>query len=209
MADKFNLKWNDFHSNVSNSFREFRNDKYLHDVTLVTDDNHYVAAHRLVLSASSEYFQSIFQNAGNSPNLKLLLCVQNVSKEDIENCLDYMYNGEVQIKQEGLDWFLNVAQRLQIKGLLNDHTDVKSENIHEEVPSHTIDSNYCETETTQHKTKPKMRKTVVALNQDTNIPDIKAQTDKFIEKLEDGNLKCSVCGKISADKANFNKIKNM
>ena len=62
MSEKFCLKWNDFHTNVSKSFSIFRNEDYLHDVTLVSDDHKKVSAHKLVLSASSEYFKDIFKN---------------------------------------------------------------------------------------------------------------------------------------------------
>ena len=57
MTEKFSLKWNDFHSNVSKSFSLLRNEEYLHDVTLVGDDHKQISAHRLVLSACSDYFQ--------------------------------------------------------------------------------------------------------------------------------------------------------
>ena len=60
MSEKFSLKWNDFHSNVSKSFSLLRNEDYLHDVTIVSDDNEQIAAHKLVLSTCSEYFKSIF-----------------------------------------------------------------------------------------------------------------------------------------------------
>ena len=30
--------------------------------------------------------------------------------------------------------------------------------------------------------------------------------DGYIKKLEDGNLSCTVCGKISADRTNSNKL---
>ena len=53
MSEKFSLKWNDFHSNVSKSFEMLRNEEYLQDVTLVSDDDFQVKAHKLVLSASS------------------------------------------------------------------------------------------------------------------------------------------------------------
>ena len=59
MSEKFCLKWNDFSSNACKSFGLFRNEDYLHDVTLVSDDQHQVTAHKLVLSASSEYFKNI------------------------------------------------------------------------------------------------------------------------------------------------------
>ena len=52
------MKCNDFHSNVSKSFGLFRNEDYLHDVTLVSDDNHQVSAHKLVLFPCSEYCEA-------------------------------------------------------------------------------------------------------------------------------------------------------
>ena len=55
MADKFSLKWNDFQSNVSKSFSLLRNEDYLHDVTLVSNDHSKIKAHKLVLSAWVKY----------------------------------------------------------------------------------------------------------------------------------------------------------
>ena len=110
MSEKFCLKWNDFQSNVSNSFSILRNEDYLHDVTIVTDDNEQTAAHKLVLSASSEYFKNIFKKNKHSHPL---LCLEGVNSKDIRNVMDYIYNGELQIFQEDLDRFLNVAQRLR------------------------------------------------------------------------------------------------
>ena len=49
MSEKFCLKWNDFTSNASKSFGNFRNEEYLHDVTLVSDDQYQISAHKLVL----------------------------------------------------------------------------------------------------------------------------------------------------------------
>ena len=71
MPEKFDLKWNDFHSNVSKSFGLLRNEDYLHDVTLVSDDYKQVTAHKLVLSACSEYFKNIFKNNWQGPFQRL------------------------------------------------------------------------------------------------------------------------------------------
>ena len=114
MSEKFCLKWNDFQSNVSNSFSLLRNEDYLHDVTIVTDDNDQIAAHKLVLSASSEYFKNIFKKNKHSHPL---LCLEGVSSKDVRNMMDYIYNGELQIIQEDVDRFLNIAHRLKIEGL--------------------------------------------------------------------------------------------
>ena len=107
MSDKFCLKWNDFQTNISKSFSQFRNEDYLHDVTLVSDDHKKLAAHKLVLSACSQYFKEIFKNNQHSHPL---LCLDGISSEDLKNIMDYMYNGEVQIYQDNLDRFLVVAQ---------------------------------------------------------------------------------------------------
>ena len=117
MEEKFCLQWNAFHSNISTSLVKLRNRESLHDVTLVSDDHQKISAHRLVLSISSEYFQDIFQETGQS---SLFLCLEGVNGQELGNLLDYMYNGEIQIYQKDLDRFLTVAQRFKIKGLIND-----------------------------------------------------------------------------------------
>ena len=122
MSEKFCLKWNDFNANVSKSFGLFRNAKYLHDVTLVSDDHKKVEAHKLVLSACSEFFKDIFENNHHSHPL---LCLDGISYLDMSNIMDYIYNGEVQIYQENLDRFLAIAQRLKLDGLLGG--DVKED----------------------------------------------------------------------------------
>ena len=116
MSDTFCLKWNDFQSNASKTFASLRDEDYLHDVTLVGDDNHEIFAHKLVLSACSEYFRNIFKNR-KAKTETLLLCLNGTTNKDLENILDYMYFGEVEIQQEELDRFLDISQRLKIDGL--------------------------------------------------------------------------------------------
>ena len=136
MSEKFNLKWNDFESNVSRSFGLFRNESYLHDVTLVSDDLKQVQAHKLVLSACSEYFKSILQHTKQT---QPLLCLDGISSTDLQNVLDYVYEGEVKIHQEDLDRFLNVAQRLKLEGLtVNGETDQKEEACFAKIPSEDL-----------------------------------------------------------------------
>ena len=125
MSEKFCLKWNDFQSNASKSFGLFRNEEYLHDVTLVSDDQKQVSAHKLVLSACSEYFKNIFK-LNSKPNAHPLVCLDGISADDLNNIVDYIYNGEVKIYQENLDRFLSIAQRLKLEGLIGNNDDVKA-----------------------------------------------------------------------------------
>ena len=120
MSEKFSLKWNDFGTNVSKSFGKLRTEDYLKDVTLVGDDHTQLSAHKLVLSACSEYFKEIFTR---NKHANTLLCLEGFSKQDITNVLDYMYNGEVHIFQEDLDRFLSIAQRLRLEGLLENESE--------------------------------------------------------------------------------------
>ena len=114
-SEKFSLKWNDFANNVSNYFSKLRQETRLYDVTLVSNDHQQVSAHKLVLSACSEVFSNIF-NGNNSPNMMLYL--DSVDVKEIIFMLDYIYQGEVQIHQDNLDRFLEIASKFKLSGLL-------------------------------------------------------------------------------------------
>ena len=43
--------------------------------------------------------------------------LQDVSPRDLSSILDFMYNGEVNVKQEHLNSFLSVAEKLRVRGL--------------------------------------------------------------------------------------------
>merc|ERR1739838_216646 len=114
--EKFSLKWNDFHGNVSKSFQSLRNKEHFSDVTLVGDDFKPIAAHRVILSSCSIYFNNILKNIAN--NKHPTLCLEGMSFEDIEKVMDYIYNGELKIYQDDIDRFLVVGQRLRLEGLI-------------------------------------------------------------------------------------------
>ena len=113
--EKFNLKWNDFQVNVSNSFSTLRKENDFYDVNLVSDDNQVVSAHKIVLSASSEFFKSILRKVDHS---KPMIYLNGVESKELNHILDYIYEGEVQLFQGDLDNFLGVAQKLKINGLI-------------------------------------------------------------------------------------------
>ena len=127
MSEKFSLKWNDFSCNTSSYFSKLRNDEDFHDVTLVSDDQKQVPAHKVVLSSCSDYFRNILKN---NKHPHPLLCLHGISSSELDQMLNYVYNGEVMIHQEELDRFLQTAQRFQLKGMLQqgiDDTEDKQE----------------------------------------------------------------------------------
>ena len=114
MSEKFSLKWNDFQTTVSSSFGILREEKDFFDVTLVSDDETQISAHKLVLSACSDFFKSILKRNSHSHPL---LYLSGVDSKSLGFVLDYIYHGEVQVYQQELDLFLNIAQKLKIEGL--------------------------------------------------------------------------------------------
>lgn len=144
MADdeQFSLCWNNFNSNLSAGFHESLCRGDLVDVTLAAEGQ-FVKAHRLVLSVCSPYFRKMFtqmpanQHAfGKLSNLKLrkkkflyffliLVFLKDVSHTALKDLIQFMYCGEVNVKQEALPAFISTAEALQIKGL----TDVSKSSL--------------------------------------------------------------------------------
>ena len=112
-SEKFSLKWNDFESNISSAFKELRTEKDLFDCTLSCGARK-VQAYKLILSACSKFFRSVFrENIHQHP----LIYLRGVTYSDLVSALDFMYHGEVSVAQNNLNSFLALAEDLEIKGL--------------------------------------------------------------------------------------------
>ena len=225
MDETYSLQWNGFHSHV-NKFIS-RNQDYLKDVTIVTDDNHQIKTHKLILAASSEYFQNIFKNNASS---NLMLCLEGVTKEDMNSCLDYMYNGEVEILNNDLQRFITIGCRFKLRGLVereldeaNEVEDVDTtsdpdpgndENCKEEKNEIVVENSDRSTkgkeeinETVVEKSdqstnrKEEINETVEEKSdQSTNLNEELWEKDSrsCIKKLGDGTFFCITCGYVSS-----------
>ena len=191
MSEKFSLKWNDFQSNVSRTFGQLRSEEEFFDVSLVSDDQKMLSAHKLVLSASSPYFKHILTTNKHSHPL---LCLDGVSSAELQCVLDYIYQGEVQIYQEQLDRFLVVAQRLQLEGVTcqddGQEREINEtiEDIVNEVPEETIET---------RRKEEKKTKTEEEINQ---------QLSEYVIRGEDGLYSCGYCDKSGGK--NFYNMRN-
>jgi len=123
--ERFCLRWNDFETNISNSFRELKDDKDFFDVTLACDDNQ-LQAHKVILSACSPFFRSILKK---NPHQHPLLYLKGVKYDNILSVLNFMYHGEVNIAHEDLNSFLAVAEDLQVKGLTQGNINPPKTNV--------------------------------------------------------------------------------
>ena len=200
MSEKFCLKWNDFQSNVTSAFSLLRTKTNFQDVTLVSDDHKQISAHRVVLVSCSEYFNNVLsQNTHSHP----LLCLDGINFSDLNNVLDYIYNGEVNIYQEDLDRFLQVAQKLQLQGLLRTE-DQEQENKIEEIDDPAIVEAGIVESTNMHLTRQTQENKIISMNS-KDFQSIE-ELDKYIEQQvikTDGEYKCYICNKTSKVKTNI------
>ena len=200
--EKFCLKWNDFQSNVSKTFSTLRKEQDFFDITLLSDDGEAVSAHKVVLSASSEFFKSVLRKADHS---KPMIYLNGVDYKVLNHILDYIYEGEVQLYQEDLDSFLDVAQKLKINGLiegqeekekgLQDNVKEKDENVENLENIHSSYTKDMELENSEMKSHKVDRTVSVVAQQGSNVyEEAKKAVDQLVMK-EGNSWVCKTCGK--------------
>jgi len=111
--NKFNLRCNDFETNMTTALKDLRNEKDFFDVTIACEDNQ-IQAHKVILSACSTFFRNLLRR---NPHQHPLLYLKGVKYKELLGILDFMYNGEVNISQEELKQFLAIAADLKVQGL--------------------------------------------------------------------------------------------
>jgi len=114
--------------------------------------NDTLQAHKLVLSACSDMFRSMFRRphsvSAPSSHGHTILYLRGVHSADMQAVLDFMYHGEVSVAQEELNSFLSVAEDLKVKGLTQKHSDnttpskVQYKEPKESESSNSFNSNY-------------------------------------------------------------------
>ena len=198
MEEKFSLKWNDYQENIIKTFSLLRKEEEFFDVTLVSDDQKRIMAHKVVLSSSSEYFRNILKTNKHSHPM---LCLTGICSEDLENVLNYIYQGEVQIFQRDIDKFLDIAQRLGLQGLLT--LDKENDEKHYEyLPKQPME--------TESKLEPRHTLEKSDVNWDSGVPEryavpmssstvdeIEQKITECLGKNENGDYICNLCGKVS------------
>jgi len=124
--EKFCLRWNDYEKNLRNSLRSLKDDNELLDVTLCCEDEQ-VKAHKVILSACSQFFKNIFcQNVHQHP----IVYLKGIKMSHFKSVLDFMYYGDVSVAQSELNPFLAVADDLKVKGLIqNDAPKTLNQNM--------------------------------------------------------------------------------
>ena len=189
--DNFCLKWNDFGGNIRESLKKLRSDEALADVTLATEDGRHIKAHKIILSAGSQFFQDIFVK---SNHVNMLVYLKGISFADLEPVINFLYNGEAFVAQEEVEKFVKTGKELKVKGL----SSIKEE------PEYTDEPEYSEYSGEPENSDTGTRDMSESQGQDSQLQF--KTVEEIIEKIEiEGVWSCKVCGKTMRGKTNMKR----
>ena len=111
--NQFHIRWNKFEQNVVNTFQNLYYSNDFSDVTLACED-HQIQAHKTVIASCSPILHAILiQNPQSHP----LIYLDGVKQDHLKAILDFMYHGEVSVKPEELEDFLDITEFFKVQGL--------------------------------------------------------------------------------------------
>ena len=116
-SQNFNLKWEEFHSNLQTSYAKLIGADHFSDVTLVAEDGFQIKSHRVILSATSPVFEAILMQDDHP---KPIIFMKGTKSSHLKLLMNYIYHGEVEVGREDLEDFLEMAGDLKVKGLTKD-----------------------------------------------------------------------------------------
>nr|XP_045584215.1 sex determination protein fruitless-like isoform X2 [Procambarus clarkii] len=130
----FCLRWNNYQSSVVGVLRCLLEEGQFVDVTLACDGRR-LKAHKLMLSACSNFFRELLKE---NPSDHPIIFLRDVRFWELESIMDFIYNGQVNVMQDQLPGFIRTAEALQIKGLAAVNNN--NNNIHAKPPDPRL---YC------------------------------------------------------------------
>lgn len=114
IQQQFCLRWNNYQNSLLSSLPQLLDGDDLTDVTLYAGGRS-IKAHRIVLSACSQYFKTIFKEL--SPLQHPVIVVPGTDFTELCALVTFMYSGEVNIYQHQLPGLIALADTLHISGL--------------------------------------------------------------------------------------------
>ncbi|XP_058063418.1 broad-complex core protein isoforms 1/2/3/4/5 [Anopheles bellator] len=108
------LRWKYHHTNLQTMFSQLLDRGCFCDVTLACEGQ-TIRAHRVVLCACSTYFDQLLTNCSSEKDP--IIIMREARYEDVKCLIEFMYRGEINVKQTMIGSLLKTAEELCIKGL--------------------------------------------------------------------------------------------
>merc|ERR1711874_778559 len=143
VMEVLNLTWDVYSENSCNTIRNLYTDTTFTDVTLLTEDDQQISAHKVVLASGSSFFRRILmKNSHQNP----LIYLKGIKFSDLKSIVRFIYLGETQINRTEVESFMRTGKDLQITGLLesiktSDKNSNKKKSVHFKLEDETFVTN--------------------------------------------------------------------
>ena len=111
----YHLTWNSFLSHLDCTFRNLVNERHFADVTLVSDDQVQIKAHKIILSSCSPVLKKLLLD---NPHPHPMIYLSGVKHEQLESILQWMYFGETNVYKDNIEEFIEIGKYLEVKELI-------------------------------------------------------------------------------------------
>lgn len=163
---QFCLKWNNFHTNLSDVFHNMLLNESMVDVTIACEGAS-LKAHKMILAACSPFFQSLFIS---NPCKHPIVILKDIRFVDLKATIDFMYKGEINVTQSQLGSVLKTAETLKIKGLTDVVQRHRDQNPIENEPDNIITADNRDTHL--HDSSPHHDVPMVTVTETANISQL-------------------------------------
>ena len=109
-------------SHLTDTLKKLFSLQHYSDVTLLSDDNQQVHAHKLILSASSPVLNAMLTT---NPHPHTLLYMRGIKIQELHAIVEFMYLGMTQVANSRIVEFMRIAGELGITDLAS-HIDNKA-----------------------------------------------------------------------------------
>lgn len=130
LIDAYCLRRTNHSSDLIDGFNRMFKDEVMTDVTLMCADGHSLKAHRMVLSACSPFFRTVFDQMPDHYHNYPVVILKDMSINDLRAIVEFIYRGEVTVGQEHMESVIKSGESLRIKGLDNRDNYVHTQHIH-------------------------------------------------------------------------------
>lgn len=115
--ENFSFRSSTHFSDMFGAFDEFYNSNAMSDMKICVSGKTF-HAHRIVLSAGSDYFRSILTNFKDPSHVPVLV-INEISAEDIASMIEFLYRGQIVVTRDRVENLRRAASHLRIKGFEN------------------------------------------------------------------------------------------
>ena len=107
--EKYSFNWQTYSDHLRLMMKDMIINDDFSDVTLVSEDNNHIKAHRNILSACSPVFKEIFRKENRS---NPIIYLRGIYSSEVESIIEFIYLGKATFLEARMVEFLAVAKSL-------------------------------------------------------------------------------------------------